>query len=139
MSTTTVKAPTAIEADLSARIAEVLSGYTVTATPAPGAIVDGKIEVPQSLVREVLAARAAVEAAERAKVRAENAVKVFMGEAVEATIEGETIFTFKPGERTGLDQAALKEQRPEVWAHFLKATPVRPLLVKSKIVAKFFA
>lgn len=130
---------TAVAAELSTKIAEILSGYVVTATPVAGVVVDGKVEVDREIVASVLAARAAEEAATRAKVRAEAILKSVMGDTEEATIEGETVFTWKHSEVSRLDQSALKEQRPEVFAHFIKVSPERRLLAKPKILAKFFA
>jgi len=123
-------------AELSAKIQSLLEGYSISeAAPAT----TPSVEVSVDDVKAVLAARAAVEAAEREKDRVEGAFKALLGDAEAATVGGEIVFTYKNGTARRLDQTALKEQAPEVYASFIKESPTRPLLAKSKIIARIFA
>lgn len=119
-------------AELSAKIASLMEGFTITeGDPAT----TPSVEVSIDDVKAILAARAAVEVAEREKDRVEAAFKALLGDAEAATVKGEVVFTFKNGTRKALDQKALKEQHPEMVAEFTKESPTRPLLAKPKIIA----
>jgi putative phage-type endonuclease len=58
-------------------------------------------------------------------------VRLLLGDHDSAEADGQPLVTWKPGKRTSVDVAALKNDHPDVYAQVLKTTTTRALLFKS--------
>jgi hypothetical protein len=125
-------------AQIAAQIAALLAAVASEPTAEVGIATAGRVEVPSDLVVEVVAARAAEAKVKAAKERSEARLKAYMGDAVEATVEGVVVFSYAPGVRSTFDTVAFKASEPEIAAHYTRDVPVRPLLAKAKAIATLF-
>jgi hypothetical protein len=128
--------PNLTPAQIASAIADLLA--QVASQPTAEVAVGQRVEVPRDLLVEVVAVRAAEAKVKAAKEASEKRLKDFLGDATEATYEGQVVFSYAPGVRATLDQTALKQQEPEVAARFTRDIPVRPLLAKAKVIAALF-
>ena len=111
-------------------------------SPAPTVTVlsnDGeKAVISRETAQAIVAARAAEDAATKAKARLESALKAELGSATEVLVGDEVVFTFKEQRKVVLDGARLKDENLDVWTAFSKEQVTRPLLVRAKVVALLF-
>ena len=95
-----------------------------------GGIVEADVDA-LALVEEYRYHRAQVKAAEADQEAAANRLRALLADDVELHSAGRKLATWKPGERTTVDTAALRKAWPDIVREFEKTTSTRTLLVPS--------
>lgn len=75
-------------------------------------------EQAQQIVADYWAAHNAAKAAEEAKTVAGNRLRAMLGDAVEGTIGGRSVVSWKPQSRVSFDSKRFREAHPDLWAQF---------------------
>ena len=66
---------------------------------------------------------------EREQRELDNELRLSMGPATEAYLDGERVATLRPHERRDLDTAALRAAEPDLCERFTRTTTIRPLRI----------
>ena len=66
---------------------------------------------------------------EREQRELDNELRLTMGPATEAYLDGERVATLRPHQRRDVDTAALRAQEPEIAERFTRTTTIRPLRI----------